>query len=71
MADETGITASDSFGMAVIEQPSGQKPCIHRENLTSEVLLDRDFRQTGGAENGLVLWILDERGRPQARGVGL
>jgi len=65
------MNASDSFGIAVIEQPSGQKPCIHRENLASEALLDRDFRQTGGIENELVLWILDERGRPQARGVAL
>ena len=41
------------LGIAVIKQPSGQKPCIHRENLASEAPLDCDFRQTGGTENEL------------------
>lgn len=50
------VFANDGqFGIAII----AQKPCTHTEIVT------------GGTENELVLWILYERGRHQARGVGL
>src|SRR5665647_1407198 len=53
------LTRNRQLDVAVIEQPSAQQPRFDTEVFPAERVLDRDFPQTRGAEEELVLRVVE------------
>lgn len=59
--DSNDVIAHDGqLAIAIVEQSAAKQPGIDLKVLAAQPTLDHNFPQTGGAEQKLILWIVDQ-----------
>src|SRR5438093_8968356 len=70
--DIHGVLAGDrQLGVAVVEKSAAQEARLDAKVLAAEGVLDRDFPETGGAEDQLVFQIVELSARGGGEPLGL